>query len=78
MNPSDIVAARLYNQPVIDGKGQYYEGPVDALSKIVKKEGVLALWKGLPAHCMRVVPHTILTYVFLEFYTGVYADFMQE
>lgn len=62
MNPGDVILTRVYNQ-----KGQaHYSGPVDCLVKIVKYEGVGALYKGFFAQLMRICPHTILTLTFME------------
>ena len=34
--------------------------------KIVRKEGVSALWKGFTPCYLRIGPHTVLTFIFLE------------
>lgn len=48
--------SRMYNQT-----GNLYSGVVDCFVKIVKTEGVLAIYKGFFAHLARILPHTILT-----------------
>lgn len=49
----------------IDGRPEF-KGSIDVIVKILKKEGVFALWKGFTPYFMRIGPHTILTLVFLE------------
>jgi len=66
MNPADVISTRLYNQPVVNGKGTSYNGIVDCAVKTIKTEGVRGLYKGFTAHYMRLGPHTILTFVFWE------------
>ncbi|KAH3676075.1 hypothetical protein WICMUC_002372 [Wickerhamomyces mucosus] len=62
MNPGDVILTRVYNQ-----KGNnHYTGPVDCFIKIIKYEGVGALYKGFFAQLLRVAPHTILTLTFME------------
>lgn len=62
MNPFDVIMTRLYNQ-----KGStLYRGVLDCGWRTVQQEGVLALWKGLAPHFVRVGPHTVLTLVLLE------------
>ena len=54
------------NQPVVNGKGTLYLGVLDCLGKTLKAEGVRGLMKGWLAQYLRLGPHTILTFVFLE------------
>lgn len=75
MNPFDLVATRLYNQQVLNGKGVLYSGPIDCLIKTVRTEGVLALYKGFVPHYLRLTPHTILTLVFWEKYKSLAQKF---
>jgi hypothetical protein len=56
-----VVNTRLYNQ-----KGEKYKGMTDCFVKTIASEGPTGLYKGFSAHFMRVAPHTILTFVFLE------------
>jgi len=48
--------SRMYNQT-----GNLYSGALDCLTRTVKAEGPLALYKGFFAHLARILPHTILT-----------------
>lgn len=68
MNPFDVASTRMYNQhSTADGKqGILYKNGLDCIIKTVKAEGPNALYKGFAAHYMRIGPHTIATFVFLE------------
>lgn len=46
----------MYNQ-----NGNLYKGVFDCLTKTVKTEGFLAIYKGFLPHLARILPHTILT-----------------
>lgn len=56
MHPPDTIMSRMYNQD-----GNLYKGIFDCLTKTVKTEGVLAIYKGFLPHLARILPHTILT-----------------
>lgn len=49
----------------VDGKPEY-KGAVDVLGRVVRNEGILALWKGFTPYYARIGPHTVLTFIFLE------------
>ncbi|KAF9166087.1 Mitochondrial oxaloacetate carrier protein [Actinomortierella ambigua] len=68
MNPFDIISTRMYNQGVDPktGKGLFYNNPVDCAVKTIRAEGIKALYKGFTAHYVRIGPHTIFTFVFME------------
>lgn len=55
----------------IDGKPEY-KGPLDVLGKVIKNEGVFALWKGFLPYYFRLGPHTVLTFIFLEQLNAAY------
>jgi len=63
--PVDIAKTRIQNQKYIDGKPEY-KGAVDVIMKVVRSEGVTALWKGFTPYYFRLGPHTVLTFIFLE------------
>jgi solute carrier family 25 protein 34/35 len=62
MNPFDVVMTRMYNQK----DGGTYNSAMHCMAKTLKNEGPSALYKGFAAHYLRIGPHTILTFVFLE------------
>lgn len=59
---------------IIDGKPEY-RGPTDALIKVVKNEGIFALWKGFIPYYFRLGPHTVLTFIFLEQFNRSYFQY---
>ena len=67
MHPPDTVMSRMYNQ-----SGNLYTGIWDCLSKTIRTEGLLAVYKGYFAHLARILPHTVCTPMldFLELYTN--------
>ncbi|XP_065220669.1 mitochondrial 2-oxoglutarate/malate carrier protein [Planococcus citri] len=73
--PVDIAKTRIQNMKIIDGKPEY-TGTVDVLKKILKNEGVFALWKGFTPYYARLGPHTVLTFIILEQLTGSYYKFV--
>ena len=63
MNPFDVVSTRIYQS---SGRQTEYHGVFDCFRKTVRTEGWTALQKGWLALYLRLGPHTILTFVFLE------------
>jgi len=43
-----------------------YKGPMDCLSRVSKEEGVLAMWRGNAANCLRYFPTQALNFMFKE------------
>lgn len=72
--PVDIAKTRVQNMKVIDGKPEF-SGTLDVFGKLIKTEGVFALWKGFTPYFARLGPHTVLTFIFLEQYTAAYKKF---
>lgn len=69
--PVDIAKTRIQNMRIIDGKPEY-RGALDVWSKIIRNEGIFALWKGFTPYYFRLGPHTVLTFVFLEQLNSLY------
>ena len=65
--PLDVVRNRLYSQPLgPDGKGLMYSGALDCAQSLARAEGVRGFYRGFWSHYIRVGPHYVLTFVFLE------------
>lgn len=69
--PLDIAKTRLQNMKSVGGVAEY-SGPIDVLGKVIRNEGVFALWKGFLPYYLRLGPHTVLTFIFLEQMNGAY------
>uniref|UniRef100_A0A0G4FWF1 Mitochondrial carrier protein n=1 Tax=Chromera velia CCMP2878 TaxID=1169474 RepID=A0A0G4FWF1_9ALVE len=63
MQPFDLIAARLMNQPT---RGAYYASPLDCALKVVRSEGPTALFKGFTANYLRMGPYNTLVFLFYE------------
>ena len=74
--PVDIAKTRIQNMRTIDGKPEY-RGTLDVLYRVLRHEGVLALWKGLTPYYGRVGPHTVLTFIFLEQAYKIYNEIVK-
>lgn len=63
--PVDMAKTRIQNMKIVDGKPEY-KGTIDVLGKVVRHEGVFALWKGFTPYFCRLGPHTVITFILLE------------
>jgi len=80
MQPFDVVRTRLYNARAtphslqLGGSSTAYAAiaaaaepnPIQIASRIAREEGIIAFWKGTSAHIMRFVPHTVLSFAFID------------
>jgi len=71
--PVDLTKTRLQMMKVVDGKPEY-TGAIDCMVKAIKNEGVLSLWKGFTPYFLKVGPHTILTFIFVEQMNKIYTN----
>lgn len=70
--PSDVIKTRLMNQTAsMYDADQRYKGPVDALIRIVRTEGVPALYKGIVPRLARVAPGQAITWMAVEQFNTV-------
>ncbi|XP_013411681.1 mitochondrial 2-oxoglutarate/malate carrier protein [Lingula anatina] len=69
--PVDIVKTRLQNMKVVSGVPEY-SGAINCFTRVIKVEGVFSLWKGFMPYYFRLGPHTVLTFIFLEFFIKTY------
>ncbi|GMR50357.1 hypothetical protein PMAYCL1PPCAC_20552, partial [Pristionchus mayeri] len=63
--PVDIAKTRIQSMRTINGVPEYKNG-LDVILKVIKNEGVFALWKGFTPCYMRIGPYTVLTFLILE------------
>ena len=75
--PPDIVKTRIQSMKYIDGKPEY-KGGLDVLTRVVRNEGILALWKGFTPCYLRIGPHTVLCFIFLEQFTKIAKNHYQK
>eukprot|EP00928_Gymnodinium_smaydae_P072027 TRINITY_DN55466_c0_g1_i1.p1 TRINITY_DN55466_c0_g1~~TRINITY_DN55466_c0_g1_i1.p1 ORF type:complete len:294 (+),score=35.83 TRINITY_DN55466_c0_g1_i1:51-932(+) len=73
--PLDIAKTRIQNMKPDPTTGVMpYSGLFDALLKVVRHEGPLALWKGMPPYFLRSGGHTIFMFLFKEQYQKMYKE----
>lgn len=63
--PVDMAKTRIQNMKIVNGIPEY-AGTFDVLGKVIKIEGVFALWKGFTPYFCRLGPHTVITFILLE------------
>jgi len=71
MTPFDVVATRIFNQPVgvaLDGSPapRMYSGFFNCAFKIAKTEGFWGFYKGFGPVFFRLTPHTVLCLIFWD------------
>lgn len=75
MTPFDVVATRLYNQPVGAGRvGLLYTGLFNCFVKIYSTEGLFGFYKGWAASYLRLGPHTTLSLMLWDQFRRMYND----
>ncbi|KAB7494385.1 Mitochondrial 2-oxoglutarate/malate carrier protein [Armadillidium nasatum] len=72
--PVDIAKTRIQNMKIVDGVPEYKNG-IDVLMKVVRNEGFFSLWKGFTPYFMRLGPHTVLVFIFLEQLNALYKNY---
>ncbi|KAH9526353.1 hypothetical protein DERF_000451 [Dermatophagoides farinae] len=73
--PVDIAKTRIQSMKTINGKPEY-TGAIDVLTKVIRNEGLFALWKGFTPYYARLGPHTVLTFIFLEQMNKTYKEYV--
>lgn len=64
--PFDFIKTRLQKQRP-DANGVLpYKGVIDCASKVMAAEGPMAFYKGYMTFCIRITPHIMLTWVFMD------------
>ncbi|KJH51267.1 hypothetical protein DICVIV_02546 [Dictyocaulus viviparus] len=73
--PVDIAKTRIQSMKVIDGKPEY-RNAFDVWIRVIRNEGIFALWKGFTPYYMRIGPHTVITFIFLEQMNAAYYKYV--
>eukprot|EP01083_Nonionella_stella_P089951 251265_1 len=69
--PADFIKTRLQKmKPNPDGTLPY-KGLFDCISKTAKNEGMMAFYQGYPTFVVRITPHIMLTWVFMDNYKAL-------
>lgn len=74
--PHEVLRTRLREQSA--SPAAKYRGLLQAARLIVKEEGVVALYGGMTAHMMRVVPNSAIMFFCYEFLTHIYHSQTQQ
>jgi len=67
--PIERVKLMIQNQDEMIKSGalkERYKGPLDCFGRVMKEEGVLAMWRGNAANCLRYFPTQALNFMFKE------------
>lgn len=64
--PVDIAKTRIQNMKINADGSKEYKGAIDVLIKVIRHEGVFALWKGFWPYYFRLGPHTVITFILME------------
>lgn len=59
--PADLVKTRLQSM-----KQGEYSGITHVIARVVRDEGFFSFWKGFWPYYLRLGPHTVLTFIFME------------
>ncbi|KAK3874592.1 hypothetical protein Pcinc_020484 [Petrolisthes cinctipes] len=70
--PFDVVRTRLIAQ----GKPKRYNGVVDGVTKMVREEGVLCVWRGIVPTLLMSVPYSGLTFYFYSIFDALSSRLM--
>lgn len=77
--PHEVLRTRLREQSAsAPGQAVKYRGLLQAAKLIVKEEGAVALYGGMTAHMMRVVPNSAIMFFCYEFLTHLYHSTVME
>lgn len=77
--PHEVLRTRLREQSAsAPGQAVKYRGLLQAAKLIVKEEGAVALYGGMTAHMMRVVPNSAIMFFCYEFLTHLYHSTIME
>eukprot|EP01007_Sphenomonas_quadrangularis_P001393 NODE_233_length_1765_cov_119.472028_g176_i0.p3 GENE.NODE_233_length_1765_cov_119.472028_g176_i0~~NODE_233_length_1765_cov_119.472028_g176_i0.p3 ORF type:complete len:108 (+),score=24.60 NODE_233_length_1765_cov_119.472028_g176_i0:697-1020(+) len=71
--PYQVVATRMREEPP-DGVNPRYRGILQTTRTVVRESGLGALYGGLTAHCIRVVPHTAIVFLTYESFLAFVAS----
>jgi len=72
--PIDMVKTRLQNQRGLPGSERMYNNMLDCFKKIIAKEGVRGLYRGLPAQLVGIAPEKAIKLTVNDFLRYIWTD----
>jgi len=69
--PFDFVKTRLQKQAPLPDGTMPYKGVLDCMRKVAAQEGVTAFYQGYFTFVVRIAPHIMLTWVFMDNVKGI-------
>jgi len=69
--PFDFCKTLIQKQKPDAAGNLLYKGMADCAKQVVAKDGVTALWTGYPTFVIRICPHIMLTWVFMDNINGM-------
>lgn len=76
--PADMAKTRLQNMKAGPDGTVPYKGTADVLVKVVRSEGVLALWRGFVPYWLRLGQHTVYTFIIFEQINAAYSKYLSK
>eukprot|EP01117_Protostelium_nocturnum_P005808 TRINITY_DN2097_c0_g1_i1.p1 TRINITY_DN2097_c0_g1~~TRINITY_DN2097_c0_g1_i1.p1 ORF type:complete len:293 (+),score=95.57 TRINITY_DN2097_c0_g1_i1:132-1010(+) len=72
--PLDMVKTRMQNQKSVAGQAKMYNSVLDCFRKIIAKEGVKGLYRGLPAQLVGITPEKAIKLTINDFVRYKFTD----
>jgi len=72
--PLDMVKTRMQNQRNLPGQAKMYNNVLDCFRKIIQREGVAGLYRGLPAQLVGITPEKAIKLTINDYIRHAFTD----